>query len=105
MRDWQGRGELTPELGLILSALARALAGRAVTPELLAELVNEYRDAIPGHQIFVEHQLRPPKGSQPRSRALYKIRVIGPRIDGQWPFWPSQLSKLLDPVASTNDIV
>jgi len=103
MRDWRDRGELTPELQLILSTIARALAGRAVTPELLADVAHEYRDAIPRHQIVVEHQPRPPKGSKPRPRASYTVRVRGPRIDGQWRFWPGLFSTLLASEILTDD--
>src|SRR5438477_2122024 len=99
MTDWRESGDVTPELGLVLKAMARALCGRLPNPDLLGKIAPQYRDVVPGHQVTIEHKPRPPKGTRPRLKAVYTISIIGDRVVGKWGFTPGQLAKLLSKVS------
>jgi hypothetical protein len=77
----------------ILAAIARALEGKAPLPSLIEERANEYVDALPGHIVSISYE--PKGGSHPR-RAIYRIKVIGCRLDGAWSYSPGGLHAALE---------
>jgi hypothetical protein len=95
MQGWWETVDVTTELGLVLRAIARGLSGRLPTPDLLKEIASHYRDALPGHQVIIEHKPKPPKGTKSRGKASYTIFIKGSRVNAGWGFSPGELADLL----------
>jgi hypothetical protein len=87
--------DISDEVRAVLAALAHALDGHPLTPERVADAAIRCQNALPNHSVTIDHQPRSPKGSKPRVRATYILRIRGPRIDGQWAFSSGQLTDLL----------
>jgi hypothetical protein len=95
MISWLDSDELPSDLKAVLLTISDALGGRKPNADLVRTIAHQCHPDIPGHKFSIEYTPRPPKGSQPRSRALYVISIRGHRTDGRWQFWPSQLVGLL----------
>lgn len=95
MTDRRETACLTPEVRLVLTAIAYALCGRLPNPDLLNKIAARYCGAVPGHQSKIERRPRPPKGTKPRLKAIYTLSINGSRVDGRWNFTPGQLANIL----------
>ena len=93
--------EWPDDFNTIMKAISAALAGRQPTPELLAATTSIYLNALPGHVVTITHS---PKGIYSKRRAVFQIRVVGKRLDGQWSFTPGMLEKLAAAAASKGEV-
>ena len=95
MRKWWETTGVTTELGLVLGAIGRGLAGRFPTPDLLEVIASEYQQSVPGHRVVVEYKPRPPKGTVPRPIAVYVIWIGGRSVNAGWQFSHAELAEVL----------
>lgn len=89
-----------PEGHLAMQAIGAAVKGRTPTPELLASLVSEYRNAIPDHEVRIIYR---PKESH-RHRAIYEVEIVGKRLNCGWGLTTGQLRDALNSVCPDHKI-
>lgn len=83
-----------PELRLILSKLAKALAGRPPTVTLIFELLPVFEDCVPDHVMTLEYF---PEGytSDPKLLPEYAISLSGDRFKASWLLLESDLHRFV----------
>jgi hypothetical protein len=94
---WLKDFQVTPELRLVLAALGQSLGGRLPSPDLLKKIADQYRDAVPGHRVEIEHV---PKGVLSPRKAFYCISIIGKQVDARWNLTPGHLAELVQNVSA-----
>lgn len=98
MNDFLEKSDVTPEQRLVLNAIASALSGRSITPDLMRTLAPQYFDAVPGHTVRIEHVPKRISNTKLRLKAIYKITIVGSRLDTEWRMSPNLLESLLKTV-------
>ena len=87
-------------LQLVFREVGKAMGGRRLHPEVLADLPAKLGELLADHTVRVEHRrgaAAGPKGNH------YTITIEGPRLAGYWTFWSGELEQLARSSLGTAD--
>ena len=87
---------LSPDVGIVIDSVARALEDRRLSPGLISDTAPQWQNALPDHVITIEYTPRPAKGSKPRPKASYTISIVGERVNGRWRLWAGEFESLIE---------